>query len=67
MARFALALLYMEQSQTDLARTQYEELANLQGTSLAGEARMRLLELPPSAQSQQVEIPTLTIPSGVTN
>jgi TolA-binding protein len=56
-ARFALAQLYLKQGQTDLARTQFEELATVPGSSLAGEARVRLSEMPPSTASRQVEVP----------
>jgi predicted negative regulator of RcsB-dependent stress response len=66
-ARFALARLYLEQGQIEMARTQYEELAAAQGSSLAGEARIRLAEMPPSTANRQAEVPLLNPPTTATN
>lgn len=66
-ARFALGRLYAEQGQPDLARTEFEELAQASGSSLAAEARSRLMELPPSRVSRQVQVPLLMPASTATN
>jgi len=66
-ARFALANLYLRQGQTDLARTQFEELAQVQGSSLAAEARARLAELPPSLSGSPAKMQAVTSPITVTN
>jgi TolA-binding protein len=66
-ARFALGNLYVQQGQPDLARVHYEELAKNPGSSLAAEAQARLVDLPPSAASRQVEVPLapLAAPGGM--
>jgi predicted negative regulator of RcsB-dependent stress response len=56
-ARFALANLYARQGQVDLARLQYQELANVRGSSLAAEAQARLNDLPPGAPASSSVAP----------
>ena len=60
-ARFALAKLYLDRGDVELAREQYEELSKVHGRSLAPEARNPLMTLPPSTASRQVEVPPATM------
>jgi len=66
-ARFALAELYLAQGQTNLARAEYEALAASPIRSLAGEAQVRLEELPAGPAKSELSIPTLAPVQGVTN